>query len=89
MIRAETDLRLDPEAIASDTEDFREAVLRGDWSAAYQLYQGPFAAGFSLEDSPEFDRWLEDERATLKRQAESDLIRVRARLSALVARNGR
>jgi DNA-binding SARP family transcriptional activator len=72
-IIATADLRLDPECISSDTDDFRAAVARRDWSTAQLLYQGPFAAGFSLDDSPEFNRWLDDERAGLARQAESAL----------------
>ncbi len=70
-IIAEADLRLDPDNITCDTDDFRAAVARRDWSTAHLVYQGPFAAGFSLDDSPEFDRWLEEERAGLARQAES------------------
>lgn len=72
-ILAEGDLRLDPENISSDTDDFREALGRRDWAAADRAYQGPFAAGFSLDDSPGFDRWVEEERAALARQAESAL----------------
>jgi len=72
-IIAEADLRLDPDNVSCDTDDFRSAVARRDWSTAYLNYRGPFAAGFSLDDSPEFDRWLEEERAGLARQAESAL----------------
>jgi DNA-binding SARP family transcriptional activator len=72
-IIADADLRLDPDNITCDTDDFRAAVVRRDWSTAYLAYQGPFAEGFSLDDSPEFDRWLEEERAGLARQAESAL----------------
>ena len=49
VILADTDLRLDPEGMSSDTEDFRDRVARSDWPAATRLYQGPFGAGFSLE----------------------------------------
>jgi len=72
-IIADADLRLDPDNLTCDTDDFRAAVTRRDWSAVHRVYQGPFAAGFSLDDSPEFDRWLEEERADLARQAESAL----------------
>jgi DNA-binding SARP family transcriptional activator len=73
VIKTETDVRLDPEQLRSDTESFREAVARADWPAAAALYQGAFAAGFSLDDSPEFNRWLDEERAALAREAESAL----------------
>ncbi|MGE0440188.1 MAG: BTAD domain-containing putative transcriptional regulator [Gemmatimonadales bacterium] len=62
-------LRLDQEAIASDVADFRGAVARRDWRRAVELYRGPFAAGLSLPDVPEFQRWLEDEQADLAREA--------------------
>lgn len=69
VVVAEGDLRLDPGHIQSDIDEFRAAVARRDWAAAEAAYQGPFAAGFSLEDSPEFERWLEAERAELARLA--------------------
>jgi DNA-binding SARP family transcriptional activator/TolB-like protein len=71
VITAENQLRLEPDSISSDVQEFREAVARRDWPAAYAFYQGPFAAGFSLEDAPEFDRWLEEERTALAREAET------------------
>ena len=71
LIHADADLRLDSDSITCDVQQFREALARRDTSAAYALYHGPFAAGFSLDDSPEFDRWLEEERTALSREAES------------------
>jgi DNA-binding SARP family transcriptional activator/TolB-like protein len=69
LISAENELRLESGSIASDVQEFREATARRDWPAAYALYQGPFAAGFSFDDAPEFERWLEEERAALARDA--------------------
>ena len=83
-VQAERDLRLDPAVIASDLDEFHAAIARRDWHAVDQLYLGPFAAGFSLDDLPEFDRWVDDERAALARKAES-AIEALARESAAAA----
>jgi DNA-binding SARP family transcriptional activator/TolB-like protein len=76
LIEGEGDLRLDPTSITSDVQLFREAVARGDLSEAFRLYQGPFGAGFAIDDSPEFERWLEVERVVLEREASAALVRL-------------
>ena len=35
------------------------------WANAAALYDGPFLDGFYLTGAPEFERWVEAERATL------------------------
>ena len=60
-----TGLRLDPERISSDIGDFRAAVAAKRWGDAAALYTGPFLDGFYLADAPEFERWVEAERASL------------------------
>jgi len=62
------DLRLNPEVIASDLAQFRAAVASGRLEAAAAAYGGPFADAFYLPGAPEFDRWVEEERAVLARQ---------------------
>ncbi|MCC7134074.1 MAG: hypothetical protein IT352_15560 [Gemmatimonadales bacterium] len=69
-ILAEPALRLDAEVIASDIEDFRAALIRRDWPAALAVYQGQFASGFSVPDTPDFELWLEGQRTEWHRQAE-------------------
>ena len=59
------DLRLDTRLITSDVEAFRHAVAENKWREAAALYVGPFLDGFYLADAPEFERWVESERATL------------------------
>ena len=56
---------LEPEVIASDVGEFNEALQRGDLTAAVEAYRGPFLDGFYLSDVPEFERWVESERARL------------------------
>lgn len=58
-------LYLDPTAIAVDLWDFQDALGRADAAAAVAHYAGPFLDGFYLEDRPEFERWVEEERQRL------------------------
>jgi serine/threonine-protein kinase len=67
------DLSLDPGIVPSDVARFRAAIAAGDFRAATELYGGPFLDGFFLDDSPEFDRWQEAERARLAGELEAAL----------------
>ena len=58
-------LRLDPSLISSDVADFQAAVRAREWETAAARYHGPFLDGFSLADAPDFERWVETERASL------------------------
>jgi DNA-binding SARP family transcriptional activator/TolB-like protein len=58
-------LRLDPSHISSDVADFQAAVKAREWEKAAAQYHGPFLDGFYLADAPEFERWVENERASL------------------------
>ncbi len=63
VVLATPDLRLDRERVTSDAGSFRDAVSQGCWRDAAALYAGPFLDGFYLADAPEFERWVEIERA--------------------------
>ena len=63
------DLRVDPKLVSSDVADFREAVGAKRWVDATIQYAGPFLDGFYLADAPEFERWVEAERASLDADA--------------------
>ncbi|MGE0552109.1 MAG: BTAD domain-containing putative transcriptional regulator [Gemmatimonadales bacterium] len=73
-VTSAAELRLDVDAITTDTDQFRDAVARSDWPSAALHYQGPFAAGFGLDDAPEFNRWLDEARAVLARDAEAAIV---------------
>ena len=62
-------LRLDPDRIRTDLADFRAAVTARRWADAAALYAGPFLDHFHLTDAPEFERWVESERASLTTNA--------------------
>jgi TolB-like protein/DNA-binding SARP family transcriptional activator/Tfp pilus assembly protein PilF len=57
---------LNPALISSDVGEFKSAIERGELETAVGQYRGPFLDGFYLEDAPEFERWVEEERARLK-----------------------
>jgi TolB-like protein len=61
------EIRLNPDRITSDIAEFKAARSRGELDRAVACYSGPFMDGFFLSDSPEFERWVESERAGLAR----------------------
>jgi DNA-binding SARP family transcriptional activator len=74
-------LRLDPDRIGTDLGDFRDAVAARRWADVAEVYAGPFLDQFHLTDAPEFERWLETERASLATEA-IRAIEIAARASA-------
>lgn len=61
------DLRLNPDLISSDVAVFEAAIQRGRLEDATTRYTGSFLDGFHLPAAPEFERWAEEERASLAR----------------------
>ena len=62
------DLRLNPDLVTSDVAAVHGRPQgRTDLERAAAEYAGPFLDGFHLSDAPEFERWLEEERAGLAR----------------------
>jgi adenylate cyclase len=60
-------LRLDPIVLPIDVAEFEDALERGEIEKALSVYDGPFLDGFFLPDAPEFDRWMDAERARYAR----------------------
>jgi adenylate cyclase len=58
-----TDLSLNSELVAVDLAEFTGALEAGDFARAVQIYRGPLLDGFFLSGAPEFERWVEGERA--------------------------
>jgi hypothetical protein len=58
--------RLNPTAVTSDLPP-SAAIKSGQLERATSEYTGAFLAGFHLSEAPEFERWLEEERAGLAR----------------------
>jgi TolB-like protein/DNA-binding SARP family transcriptional activator/Flp pilus assembly protein TadD len=59
------ELVLNPDAIASDAGMFERLLDEGRLEPAVELFGGPLLDGFHLSDAPEFERWLDAERARL------------------------
>jgi len=64
-ITGNRDLRLDPALVDSDVRLFVEGRAAGRFEAAAELWGGPFLHGFNLPGVPEFERWVDTERAAL------------------------
>ncbi len=62
------ELRLNPEVILCDVQEFSAARGAGDLERAVSLYGGPFLDGFFLSGAAEFERWVDNERAGLANQ---------------------
>ena len=73
------DLRLNPDLVTSDLAVFTSAIKAGQLERAAAEYAGPFLEGFHLSGAPEFERWLEEERAGLARDYANALERLARR----------
>lgn len=73
LVLGREELSLNSAAITSDVGDFKIALANGDYAAAVALYAGAFLDGVYLSGAPEFERWVDDERAALTRDVESAL----------------
>ncbi len=65
------ELRIDDTSLWCDVAAFDRAAASGAGEEAVELYRGDFLTGFFLSDSPEFERWLAEERDRLRRRANS------------------
>jgi DNA-binding SARP family transcriptional activator len=69
-------VRLNPAVVTSDVGEFQRALERGDLEGAVETYRGPFLDGLYLSDAPEFEQWLDVERARLARSYSGALERL-------------
>ncbi len=65
----EQTLRLNPERMTADLDEFRAAVESGQWLQAAGLYRGPFLEGFHLDAAPAFEAWVAQRRQWLHAEA--------------------
>lgn len=67
--RGDEEIGVDPLVLQCDALEFGAAIDREDWSRALEKCRGELLAGlFVGEVSPEFERWLEEERLGLRRR---------------------
>ena len=64
--RGDEDIGLDEAQIRCDVIDFERAAEAGRLADALELYRGDLLEGFFIRSAPQFEQWLEDERARLK-----------------------
>ena len=60
------ELRLNTDVLACDVMEFEQRIAADDLEAAVKLYTGPFLDGVFLRNTPEFERWVDHERARLQ-----------------------
>ena len=60
---------IDPTGLSCDALDFLDALDTGDLQAALDLYRGDLLMGLFVSGAPDFERWLEGERTSLRRKA--------------------
>ncbi len=67
--RGTEELALAGERLWCDAVAFVRALAGGDLIAGLETYRGDLLPGFHLSDAPEFERWLEGQRAGLRARA--------------------
>src|SRR5438094_9459704 len=67
--RGDDELALDLSRLRSDVTDFRAAIGDQRWADAMRLYGGDLLDGFHVSGLPEAERWLDEQRADLRREA--------------------
>jgi DNA-binding SARP family transcriptional activator/TolB-like protein len=67
--RGHGELGIDWHRLWCDAVGFEEALDRGALAEAMALYVGDLLPGFHVDEAPEFDQWLERERARLRGRA--------------------
>ena len=69
--RGAEELGLGPERWVSDVAAFDGAMDAGNYAEALRLYRGDLLDGFFISGAPEFEHWLDGERARLRSRAAS------------------
>jgi TolB-like protein/DNA-binding SARP family transcriptional activator/Tfp pilus assembly protein PilF len=64
--RGDDELALAPDQVRCDVWTFETAIAQGRRGDAVALYGGELLAGFHISAAPEFERWLDQERARVK-----------------------
>lgn len=74
--RGDDEVGVSAALLACDAVLFETALTSGAPEQALELYRGDLAPGFLLSGMPEFERWLEDERARLRGRAVEAALRL-------------
>ena len=82
LVEGTTSLRLGP-PLTNDVGQLEDAIAQGSLDGVVVLYEGRFLEGFYLPGAPEFERWVEEERARLHRAATGALERLAIRADSV------
>ncbi len=63
--RGDEEIGLDFERFQCDADAFDRAIALGRWDEALAMYRGALLEGFFISGAPEFERWVDAERARL------------------------
>jgi serine/threonine-protein kinase len=67
--RSDEEVGISPGSLWCDAVAFRDALAADQLEEALALYGGDLLPGLFVSDAPEFERWLEEERGALAKQA--------------------
>ena len=67
--RGDEELALAPDQVRCDAWEFEQALDEGRPADALALYRGELLAGFHISAAPDFEHWLDQERARLTKRA--------------------
>jgi TolB-like protein/DNA-binding SARP family transcriptional activator len=67
--RSDRDVGVDPNLLWCDAAAFDQAFEQKRYGDALELYKGDFLPGFFVEDAPEIERWLDEERTRRRAHA--------------------
>ena len=65
--RGEGYVELDPAVVRCDAVEVRGLLAAQRWKEALAGWRGDLAPGFHVSGAPEFERWLDEQRADLRR----------------------
>src|SRR4030095_9690393 len=65
--RGEGYVGLDPSAFRCDALEMRRLLGEQRWDDAVTSWSGDLAPGFHVSEAPEFEHWLDEQRAGLRR----------------------
>ena len=67
--RSDRDIGVEPQEIWCDAAAFDVAIEQRRYADALEQYRGDFLPGFFVEDAPDIERWIDEERTRRRRDA--------------------
>jgi serine/threonine-protein kinase len=67
--RGDGEIGAEAGALWCDAVAFEQALKSGDREAALDLYRGDLLPGYFLDDAPDFERWVDEQRTRFRREA--------------------